>query len=254
MNISDDAFVPTMDAQVTEHFADTDTIADADGVERRNYQGAHAKTKEQVPPWVQDEFEFYSFADKTTGETIWKMRPLKSAVEKAIRQAPSILHDGIDSMTEEDHEMAQQLCKDIQNLVETASVFDSYQEVALKKFFANQLARKAIYCARSAERAADWSDRVSKKSEPEPDGLTDMLERTFGEATACATLRSALLNLDPTIEIPYKAAAWDIFRYMAWSNEQKYLNPDELAGREENTHAATGTLIARLRNRNKNAA
>lgn len=254
MNISDNAFVPTMDAQVTEHFADTDTIADADGVEQRNNRGAHAKTKEQTPPWVQDEFEWYSFPDKTTGETVWKMRALKSAVEKAIRQAPSILHDGIDSMQDEDHEMARQLCKDIRNLVETASVFDSYQEVALKKFFANQLARKAIYCARSAERAADWSDRVSSKKEPEPEGLKDMLERAFGEATACATLRSALLELDPTVEVPYKAAAWDIFKWMAYSNEQRYMNPDELAGREENEHSATDSLIARLRNRNKNAA
>ena len=56
-NLTDNAFVPTMDAQVTEHFEDTDTLADADGVEARHGGGAHAKDKEQTPEFVLAEFK-----------------------------------------------------------------------------------------------------------------------------------------------------------------------------------------------------
>ena len=70
-NITDHAFVPTMDAQVTEHFEDTDTLADADGVEARNSRGAHAKDKEQTPEFVLAEFKWTPRTDKITGETRW---------------------------------------------------------------------------------------------------------------------------------------------------------------------------------------
>ena len=80
-NITDNAFVPTMDAQVTEHFEDTDTIADADGVEASHGQGSHTKAKEQTPDYVLAEFEWKSSVNKTTGETRWFMSPIKAAVE-----------------------------------------------------------------------------------------------------------------------------------------------------------------------------
>ena len=249
MNITDNAFVPTMDAQVTEHFADTDTIADADGVERRNSKGAHAKTREQAPEWITAEFEWRSWTDQATGEVKWALRPRKAAVERAIKLAPAIALDGIDAMEDEDHALARQLCQDIKSLIETAIALDTYQEDALKRHFVNQLARKAIYCARSAERAESWSARVQCSDQPEPQGLTDMVEGIFNDSVAVATLRSALLELDPTLEINYKGAAWDIFKYLAYSNTGKYLNPDELANRETNAHEATGTLLSRLRAR-----
>ncbi|MEA2093172.1 MAG: hypothetical protein U9P11_01255, partial [Pseudomonadota bacterium] len=83
-NITDDAFVPTLDAQITEHFEDTDTIADADGVEARHNQGAHANDKEQTPEFVLAEFEWRSRTDKITGEINWFLSPIKSAVQTLI--------------------------------------------------------------------------------------------------------------------------------------------------------------------------
>ena len=86
-NITDHAFVPTMDAQVTEHFEDNDTLADADGVEARHGGGTHARDKEQTPEFVLAEFEWKSRTDKITGETHWFMSPIKSAVQTLIRSA-----------------------------------------------------------------------------------------------------------------------------------------------------------------------
>ena len=48
-NITDNAFVPSTEEQVTDHFQDTDNLADADGVDARNGQGVHATTKETTP-------------------------------------------------------------------------------------------------------------------------------------------------------------------------------------------------------------
>jgi hypothetical protein len=248
-NITDHAFVPTMDTQVTEHFEDNDTIADTDGVDARNGQGAHAKAKEQTPEFVLSEFEWKSRTDKITGETRWYMSPIKSAVEVLINEAPSILNAGIDLLEKEDHALARQLAKDLTNLIETTLALDSYQETALKRHFNNQIARKSIYAVRTAKAADEWSARVQWQGNEEPDNLTAMIERAFNDAKQVATLRSALLEIDPKMEVNYKYAAWEIMKYLAYSNQQKYLNPDELANRQANTHGATGTLVSRLRKR-----
>ena len=249
-NITDNAFVPTMDAQVTEHFEDTDTIADADGVEARAGQGSHAKTKEQTPDYILAEFEWRSTVDQTTGETRWFMSPIKSAVDALINEAPDILNAGIDLLEDEDNALARQTAKDITNLSETLVALDSYQEDALKRHFVNQTARKAIYAVRTARAADEWSDRIQAQGKEEPENLTAMIERSFDDARQVATFRSALLEVDPKLEINYKAAAWEVMKYLAFSKQKKYLNPDELANRQANSHATSGTLLSRLRKRN----
>ena len=249
-NITDNAFVPTMDAQVTEHFEDTDTIADADGVEARAGQGAHAKAKEQTPDYVLAEFEWKSTVDQTTGETRWFMSPIKSAVEALIVEAPGILHEGIDLLEDEDNALARQLAKDITSLSQTLIGIDTYQETALKRHFVNQMARKAIYAVRTTRAAEEWSSRIQAQGKEEPENLTAMIERGFNDARQVATFRSALLEVDPKLEINYKSAAWEVMKYLAYSNQNKYLNPDDLANRQANTHGASSTLISRLRKRN----
>jgi hypothetical protein len=246
-NITDHAFVPTMDAQVTEHFEDTDTLADADGVEARNSRGAHAKDKEQTPEFVLAEFEWKPRIDKITGETHWFMSPTRSAVEALINEAPDILNAGIDLLEDEDNALARQMAKDLSNLIETIIALDTYQEDALKRHFNNQIARKAIYAIRTAKAADEWSTRVQCQGNEEPDNLTAMIERAFDDAKQVATLRSVLLQIDPKMEVNYKSAAWDIMKYLAYTNQKKYLNPDELSNRQANTHGATGTLVSRLR-------
>ena len=248
-NITDHAFVPTMDAQVTEHFEDTDTLADADGVEARHGGGAHAKDKEQTPEFVLAEFKWTPRTDKITGETRWFMSPIKSAVEALINEAPSILNVGIDLLEKDDHALARQLAKDLTNLIETTLALDSYQETALKRHFSNQLARKAIYALRTVRTADEWSARVQRQGKEEPDNLTAMVERAFNDARQVATFRSALLEVDSELEINYKSTAWDVMKYLAFSNQNKYLNPDELANRQANTHSATDTLVSRLHKR-----
>ena len=248
-NITDNAFVPTMDAQVTEHFEDTDTIADADGVDVRTSQGSHAKAKEQTPDYVLTEFEWRSTVNQTTGETRWFMSPIKSAVDALINEAPDILNAGIDLLGDEDNALARQTAKDITNLSETLIALDSYQEDALKRHFVNQTARKAIYAVRTARAADEWSDRIQAQGKEEPENLTAMIERSFDDARQVATFRSALLEVDPKLEINYKSAAWEVMKYLAFSNQKKYLNPDELANRQANSHAASGTLLSRLRKR-----
>ena len=248
-NLTDNAFVPTMNAQVTEHFEDNDTISDADGVEARNSWGAHAKNKEQTPEFVLAEFKWRSGVDKVTGETHWFMSPIKAAVEALINEAPDILNAGIDLLEDEDNALARQMAKDLSNLMETIIALDTYQEDALKRHFNNQIARKAIYAIRTAKAADEWSTRVQCQGNEEPDNLTAMIERAFDDAKQVATLRSALLQIDPKMEVNYKSAAWDIMKYLAYSNQKKYINPDELANRQANTHGATGTLVSRLRKR-----
>ena len=247
--ITDNAFVPTMDAQVTEHFEDTDTIADADGVEARHGQGSHTKDKEQTPDYVLAEFEWRSTINQTTGVTRWFMSPIKSAVDALINEAPDILNAGIDLLEDEDNALARQTAKDITNLSETLIALDSYQEDALKRHFVNQTARKAIYAVRTARAADEWSDRIQAHGKEEPENLTAMIERSFDDARQVATFRSALLEVDPKLEINYKSAAWEVMKYLAFSNQKKYLNPDELANRQANSHAASGTLLSRLRKR-----
>ena len=246
-NITDDAFVPTMDAQVTEHFEDNDTIADADGVEARNNQGAHAKDKEQTPEFVLAEFDWRSRTDKITGEINWFLSPIKSAVQTLINEVPSILNAGINLLEEEDNALAHQLAKDLNNLMETTIALDSYQETALKRHFNDQLARKAIYALRTVRTADKWSARVQRQGKEEPENLTAMIERAFHDAKQVAILRSALLEVDPKMEVNYRSVAWDIMKYLAYANQNKYLNPDELANRQANTHGATSTLVSRLR-------
>jgi hypothetical protein len=73
--------------------------------------------------------------------------------------------------------------------------------------------------------------------------------RSFFPPRPLATFRSALLEVDPNLEINYKSAAWDVMKYLAFSNQKKYLNPDELSNRQANSHAASGTLLSRLRKR-----
>ena len=248
-NITDDAFVPTMDAQVTEHFEDNDTIADADGIEARLGQGSHAREKEQTPDYILAEFEWKSRTDKMTDEVIWYMSPIKSAVQTLINEVPSILNAGVDLLEKEDIALARQLGKDITNLMETTVALDSFQETALKRHFNNQLARKAIYALRTVRAADEWSARVQRQGNEEPANLTAMVERAFNDARQVATFRSALLEVDPKLEITYKSAAWDVMKYLAFSNQNKYINPDELANRQANTHGATGTLVSRLRKR-----
>ena len=247
INITDHAFVPTMDAQVTEHFEDTDTLADADGVEARHGGGAHAKDKEQTPEFVLAEFKWTPRTDKITGETRWFMSPIKSAVETLINEAPDILNAGIDLLEDEDNALARQTAKDLSNLMETIIALDTYQEDALKRHFNNQIARKAIYAIRTAKAADEWSTRVQCQGNEEPDNLTAMIERAFDDAKQVATLRSVLLQIDPKMEVNYKSAAWDIMKYLAYTNQNKYLNPDELANRQANSHGATSTLVSRLR-------
>ena len=248
-NITDNAFVPTMDAQVTEHFEDTDTIADADGVEARHGQGSHTKAKEQTPDYVLAEFEWKSSVNKTTGEPRWFMSPIKAAVEALIAEAPGILHEGIDLLEDDDNALARQMAKEITSLSQTLIAVDTYQETALQRHFINQLARKAIYAVRTARGADEWSSRVQAQGNEEPENLTAMIERGFNDARQVATLRSALLEVDPELEINYKSAAWDVMKYLAFSNQKKYLNPDELSNRQANSHAASGTLLSRLRKR-----
>ena len=248
-NITDDAFVPTMDAQITEHFEDNDTIADADGIEARLGQGSHARDKEQTPDYILAEFEWKSRTDKMTGEVSWYMSPIKSAVQTLINEAPSILNAGIDLLEEEDNALARQLAKDLNNLLETTVALDSYQETALKRHFNDQLARKAIYALRTVRTADEWSARVQRQGKEEPDNLTAMVERAFNDAKQVAILRSALLQIDSKMEVNYKPAAWDVMKYLAYANQNKYLNPDALTNRQANTHGATGTLVSRLRKR-----
>ena len=248
-NITDHAFVPTMDAQITEHFEDNDTIADADGIEARLGQGSHAREKEQTPDYILAEFEWKSRTDKMTDEVIWYMSPIKSAVQTLINEVPSILNAGVDLLEKEDIALARQLGKDITNLMETTVALDSFQETALKRHFNNQLARKAIYALRTVRAADEWSARVQRQGNEEPANLTAMVERAFNDARQVATFRSALLEVDPKLEITYKSAAWDVMKYLAFSNQNKYINPDELANRQANTHGATGTLVSRLRKR-----
>ena len=246
-NLTDNAFVPSTEEQITNHFEDTDNLADADGVDARNGQGAHATTKEQTPEFVLAEFEWKSRTDKITGETHWIMSPIKSAVQTLIKEAPGILNEGIGLLEEDDKALARQLAKDITNLSQTLIVVDSYQETALRRHFNNQLARKAIYALRTVRAADEWSTRVQCQGNEEPDNLTAMIERAFDDAKQVATLRSVLLQIDPKMEVNYKSVAWDIMKYLAYTHQKKYLNPDELANRQANSHATSSTLIHRLR-------
>ena len=191
------------------------------------------------------EFEWKSRTDKITGETHWFMSPIKSAVQTLINEVPSILNAGIDLLEKDDHALARQLAKDLTNLIETTLARDSYQETALKRHFNNQLARKAIYALRTVRAADEWSTRVQCQGNEEPDNLTAMIERAFDDAKQVATLRSVLLQIDPKMEVNYKSAAWDVMKYLAFSNQKKYLNPDELSNRQANTHSATDTLVSR---------
>ena len=145
--------------------------------------------------------------------------------------------------------LARQMAKEITSLSQTLIAVDTYQETALQRHFVNQLARKAIYAVRTARGADEWSSRVQAQGNEEPENLTAMIERGFNDARQVATLRSALLEVDPELEINYKSAAWDVMKYLAFSNQKKYLNPDELSNRQANSHAASGTLLSRLRKR-----
>jgi hypothetical protein len=246
-NITDNAFVPSTKEQVTDHFEDTDNLADADGMDARACRGAHATTKEVTPAYVLAEFKWKSRVHTDTGESTWFMTPIASAVQSLINEAPDILSIGIDEMGDEDRALARQMAVEINSLAQTLIAIDTFQEKALKRYFNDQLARKAIYAVRTARAADQWSDRVQAQGKEEPENLTSMIERSFGDALQVATFRSALLEVDPKLEITYKSAAWDVMKYLAFSNQNKYLNPDELANRQANSHGATSTLVSRLR-------
>lgn len=252
MNISDNAFVPTMDAPITDHFEDTDTIADSENVEFRK-TGGHGKTKDAAPEWVLKEFQWKSRVDQITGETQWFMSPIPTAVELTARSAPDVLADGIENMTDEDTELARQLAADIRSLIETATVVDGYLEKAIPKFFAGHLAKNCIFLSRRVDRANSWTDRL-KKDEPEPDALTDMVGQILSSTATAAVMRYALLDVAPNEPLNFKSAAWDVYKWQAWTHQNAYLNPDELGNREENTKDATKTLMGRLRNRHISAA
>jgi len=203
-NITDNAFVPSTEEQVTDHFEDTDNLADADGVDARNGHGTHATTRETTPPYVLAEFEWKSRLKPATGEPIWFMTPIASAVQSLINEAPDILNIGIDEMGDEDHALARQMAVEINNLAQTLIAIDTYQEKSLKRHFNDQLARKAIYAVRTTRAAEEWSSRVQAQDKEEPENLTAMIEHAFNDAkqVSCHCRFSSRWTSTPTQTIP----------------------------------------------------
>lgn len=246
MSFNEDAYVPATEisnqSYDREDAYEDDTIADEEGVENRR----QAKTPERgaASDFVLAEYEWRSRTDFNTGEVTWFMSVKPSVVEAAIAGAPKFLIRAFNALSDEDKAVGTQIAKDAKSLMETLIAVDQYAGPRVARLLNDQAATTAVRGFRLAVAAQNWAGRLTPGAE-EPEKLISMVEGARESARNCAIYGYAYsqLSADP---INYKAAAWNVLRYSASKLQERYLNPDELKAKTENSSNATAALIANL--------
>lgn len=220
---------------------DPDTIADPEGAASRK----QATTPERgaAPAWVLDEFTWAESVDKSTGEIRYFMNPKPHIIREAAESAPTRLITAYQHLSDEDKRIGDQIAKDALNFIQTLTAINDYLPKAVLRNIADQAASGAVRVARWKNRAQGWLESLKDGAE-QPEGLINLIAMMKDAGRVAAILRYAHIQLDPTSELNFTGAAWQVLRFEAQKTGERYLNPGELKAKGENGKNATHALLA----------
>lgn len=238
--ILDGAYVPETNTPDTEW--NDDNQADPEGAERRAQPQA---SRTDTPSYVLDDFDWRERTDHQTGEVTYYMVAKPQAVNRAMASAPARRAAAFGRLGDEDHATIKTLTGELTSLSQTLSVLDDYARTALIKLFAEQAARGFVRVARWVDQINGAMSRIPE-DKPTPDWVMNIQSIAKDASRRAAIYDQVVKNVEPSTELNFKGAAWDVMRAEAYKNQQRFNDPAAAKRNAENDQNATNALTADL--------
>lgn len=217
-----------------------DTNANPEGVWRQPQQDSG------VPAFVLESFDMKEVPNPETGEIRRFLNVRPAVVEELIKDAPNRLSTAIENLTDEDYTTIEQLAKDIESLLQTASVVDQYFENGIMYNLTGEIARNCVKATNWRNSAKNWAGRLTEQQDT-PDGLENLINMVRSSSRVAAMVYSAISRIKTDFTVNYKAAAWQEMQREARRLQERYMGAvSNQATGNANANNATAALIDRL--------
>lgn len=196
---------------------------DANGTAPSENSKLHTGTgsKSPSPFWLFNDFKWVMGTNQGTGETYWNLSPLADRVNYVALNAPDVLTQAYDGLSDEDKVIATQFGATLRDTCVEAEQINSWLENTAIYAFAKECGRNACSAVKWTEAQGVAAGRDNKKLAGEHEVRAQEAGRN------AAILKLALITAAPTVTVNYKAAAWDLFKQDAFRQSKQFMNPDE---------------------------